>query len=92
MSAVANATSGSQTITPTAEYYQMSPSTVTTVTLGTGVEGQTVLFHNLVATNVVLIDTGATIGGGNITLGVDDVASFIYGGAAWVMQYTANNS
>lgn len=87
-----SALTGAQTITPTGTYYQMSPATVITVTLGAGTDGDLLIMHNLVTTNVVIIDTGATAGGGNITLGQDDNAGFIYGDGVWVELFSPDNS
>lgn len=84
---------GAQTLTPTASYYQMSPTSTLTLTLGTGVaEGDFLIIHSLVATSTVIVDTGATVGGGNITLAADDLAVFVYGGATWVEIASPDNS
>lgn len=85
---------GAQTLNPSATYYQMSPTATLTLTLGaTGVnEGDFLVVHSLVATSTVIIDTGATQGGGNITLAADDLAVFVYGGAVWVEIASPDNS
>ena len=39
-----------------------------------------------------IIDTGATAGGGNRTLGQYDVIGFIYNGAKWLESFFSDNS
>lgn len=89
-----NVATGAQTITPTKTYYHFAPTAVTTVTLATGaaVEGDLLILHNIVSTNTVIVDTGATQGGGNITLGQDDPAGFIFGDGVWVELFSPDNS
>ncbi len=85
---------GAQTLTPTATYYQMAPATVLTLTLATGSanDGDLLIIHNTVATNTTIVDTGATVGGGNITLAVNDLAMFIYGNSKWIEIASPDNS
>jgi len=85
---------GTQTMSVTASFYQFNPASVLTLTLDTdGVaDGDLLIIQNVGAQNVVIVDTGATIGGGNITLGANDTAIFVYGNSKWVMLSTANNS
>ena len=85
---------GTQTLTPTATYYQLSPATVLTLTLaiGSASDGDLLLLHNTVATNTVVVDTGATVGGGNITLAANDLVLFIYGNSKWVEIASPDNS
>jgi hypothetical protein len=89
-----NTTTGTQTITPTKTYYHFSPTAVTTVTIATSsaAEGDLLILHNLVTTSTVIVDTTATAGGGNITLGKDDPAGFIYGDGVWVEIFSPDNS
>lgn len=89
-----NTTTGTQTITPTTTYLHFAPTAVTTVTIatGSGVEGDLLIIHNIVSTNTVIVDTGATQGGGNVTLGQDDVAGFIFGDGVWVELFSPDNS
>jgi len=87
--------SGTNTITPTSSYLQTAPvDQVLTMTIATGaaVDGDILIVHNLNTTNTVIIDTGATAGGGNITLGQDDPAGFIFGDGVWVELFSPDNS
>lgn len=85
---------GAQTITPTYSYLQVSPVAVLTATLATSSaeDGDLLIIHNLVATTTTIVDTGATAGGGNITLGQDDIAGFIFGDGVWVEMFSPDNS
>lgn len=89
-----SALTGAQTITPTYSYLQVSPATVLTITLGVpaGCDGDILIIHNLVTTSTTVIDTGATQGGGAITLGQDDPAGFICGDGVWVELFSPDNS
>lgn len=85
---------GAQTITPTYSYLQVSPPTLLTITLATGsaAEGDILIVQNMVATNTNIVDTGATVGGGAIDLGANDLAGFIFGNGAWVEMFSPDNS
>lgn len=85
---------GAQTITPTYSYLQVSPTAVLTITLATGAaaDGDLLIIHNLVATTTTIVDTGATVGGGAITLGQDDLGIFIFGDGVWVEIASPDNS
>lgn len=89
-----SALTGAQTITPTYTYLQVSPVAVLTATLATGAaaDGDLFIIHNLVATTTTVVDTGATAGGGNITLNQDDIAIFIFGDGVWVEIASPDNS
>lgn len=89
-----NAQTGAQTLVPTATYYQFSPTSVLTLTISTtGVlEGDFLILHNLVTTSTTIADTGATVGGGVVTLGQDDLAMFIYGDGVWIEIASPDNS
>lgn len=89
-----SALTGAQTITPTYSYLQVSPTAVLTITLGVpaACDGDFFIVHNLVTTSTVVVDTGATAGGGNITLGQDDPAGFICGDGVWVELFSPDNS
>lgn len=89
-----SALTGAQTITPTYSYLQVSPTAVLTVTLGvpTACDGDLFIIHNLVTTSTVVVDTGATVGGGNITMAQDDLAGFICGDGVWVELFSPDNS
>jgi len=89
-----SALAGTQTLTATVTFYEFAPATVLTLTLATGGAevGDLLILSNTVATNTVLVDTGATIGGGNITLGLNDTAIFLYSNSKWIMLSTADNS
>ncbi len=86
---------GAQTLDPSASMYLMSPATTLTLTLATttSVTGDFVWFVSTVATDTVIVDTGATAGGGNRTLGTaGDVIGFIFNGSAWVEAFYSDNS
>jgi hypothetical protein len=85
---------GTQTLTPTATYYQLAPVSALTLTLATGsaVDGDLLILHNTVATNTIVVDTGATVGGGNITLAANDLAIFVFGNSKWVELASPDNS
>ncbi len=89
-----NTTTGAQTLVPTRTYYHFAPTAVTTVTISTTgvIEGDWLILHNLVSTSTVIVDTTATQGGGNITLGQDDIAAFIFGDSVWVEMFSPDNS
>lgn len=85
---------GTQTLTPTATFYEFAPTAVLTLTLATGsaTVGDVLILQNTVTTNTVVVDTGATVGGGNITLGQNDLAVFIYTNSKWVEIASPDNS
>ncbi len=86
---------GAQTITPTNRtLYNLNPTAVLTITLGTGeaTTGDMVIFANNVTTSTVIVDTGATAGGSNVTLGENDNAGFIFLGDAWIELFSPDNS
>lgn len=90
----AYALTGAQTLNPTATYYQMAPTATLTLTLGTtGVAaGDYLIVNNTVVTSTVIVDTGATLGDGDIVLGLDDIAGFVYDGTAWVETTAPSNN
>lgn len=85
---------GAQTLVPTATFYQFSPVSVLTLTISTtgAVDGDFLILHNLVATTTTIVDTGATVGGGAITLAQDDLALFIFGDGVWIEIASPDNS
>lgn len=85
---------GGQTLDPIASHYLLAPSSALTLTLATttAVTGDFVWFVSNVTTATVVVDTGATAGGGNRTLGENDVIGFIYDGAAWLEAFYSDNS
>lgn len=93
--ALSYTSTGAQTITPTNNsLYNLNPAAVLTVTLSTGAAqtGDIVIFANNVTTNTIIADTGATQGGGNITLGENDNAGFLFLGDAWIEIFSPDNS
>lgn len=89
------AETGAQTLTPSNSYYQLNPSATLTLTLGTGdaEDGDILILHNVNASNsVVVVDTTATQGGANVTVGTDDLALFIFGNSKWVEIASPDNS
>lgn len=91
---LANTATGSTTITPTTTYYQLAPTALLTITLATGsaAAGDLLILHNTVTTNTNIVDTGATVGGGAIDLGANDLAIFIYGNSKWIELASPDNS
>ncbi len=89
-----SALTGSQTITPTTTFYEFAPLTTLTITLATGeaTVGDLLILQNTVSTSTVIIDTTATQGGGNITLGANDLALFIFSNSVWVEIASPDNS
>lgn len=79
---------GNQTLTPTGSLYLLAPTTTLTVSLATGdaLPGDVVILMSTVATQTIITDTGATIGGGNLTLSNTYVVGFIFDGTAWVQD------
>ncbi len=86
------ALTGAQTLTPTVSYYELAPAAVLTLTLGTGSAGDYLILANTVTTSTVIVDTGATVGGGNITLGENDIAEFINVDGTWAEISSPDNS
>ena len=86
---------GAQTFTPAGTFYEFTPTAILTLTLGTSSAeiGDLLVIQNTSAvTNVVIIDTGATAGGGNVTLGTNDPAMFIYSNSKWIEIASPDNS
>ena len=85
---------GAQTLDPVASHYLLAPTAALTLTLATttAVTGDFVWFVSNVATSTVIVDTTATAGGGNRTLGVNDVIGFIFDGATWNEAFYSDNS
>lgn len=90
--ATAYTLTGAQTITPTTTYYELAPATVLTATLAGGTAGDLLILASTVATNTVIVDTGATVGGGNITLAENDIAVFIKVDDTWAEIASPDNS
>ena len=90
----ANVATGTQTITPTQTYVQFAPTAVTTVTIATAsaADGDFLILHNTVSTATTVVDTGATVGGSVITLGLNDLAIFIFGNSKWIEVASPDNS
>ena len=84
---------GTQTYTPTASYYALNPTSTLTLTLGTGDnDGDFLWLINVSAQSVVVVDTGATAGGGNRTLGQNDVIGFVWDNTKWIEAFYSDNS
>jgi hypothetical protein len=86
--------SGTQTYTPTATAYLLNPSGTLTLTLATGsaAVGDFLWLVNVSAQSVIVVDTGATAGGGSRTLGQNDVIGFIYANSKWLEAFFSDNS
>lgn len=85
---------GTQTLTPTASFYLLNPATTLTLTLATGsaTVGDLLILYNTVTTSTVVVDTTATVGGGNVTLGQNDLAVFIFANSVWAEVASPDNS
>lgn len=83
---------GAVTLTVAAEYYEVAPSAVLTLTLTGGSAGDDLIIANTVTTSTVIVDTGATVGGGNITLGENDLAVFKNVDGTWAEVASPDNS
>ncbi len=83
-----------QTLTPTASYYIVQSASAVTITLATGsaASGDFLYVVDKTSQAVVFVDTGATAGGGNRTLGNHDVIGFIFDGSMWVESFYSDNS
>jgi hypothetical protein len=90
--ATAYTLTGAQTITPTTTYYELAPTSTLTATLAGGTAGDLLILANTVTTSTIIVDTGATAGGGNITLGENDVAGFIKVDDTWAELFSPDNS
>lgn len=90
----AYALTGAQTLTPTASYYALAPAATLTVTLATGsaTDGDILILYNTVTTSTIVVDTTATVGGGNITLGQNDLAVFLFANSVWAEVASPDNS
>lgn len=79
---------GNQTLTPTGSLYLLAPTATLTVSLATGdaLPGDLVILISKVATTTNITDTGATVGGGNLSLSQYDTVGFIYDGTEWVQD------
>jgi hypothetical protein len=90
------ALSGAQTLTPTVSYYLLAPTATMTVTLATGDarQGDFIYLVGTVSTSTVIVDTTATAGGGDRTIGQYDVIGFIYdvGLSRWIEAFYSDNS
>lgn len=88
----AYALTGTQTLTPTASYYLLNATSTLTLTLGATAVGDVLILHNVGVSNTIVTDTGATQGGGAVTIGPDDIGLFIYGNSKWVEIASPDNS
>jgi len=88
------ALTGTKSLSITASFYELAPTSVLTLTLDTDAtaDGDILILSNSGSSNAVIVDTGATIGGAAITLGANDTAMFIKVNGKWVMLSTADNS
>lgn len=86
---------GATNVTPAGyTFLEVAPQTTLTITLVTSSaeEGDLLIVANTVSTSTIIVDTGATQGGGNITLGQDDLAGFIYLDGVWIELFSPDNS
>ncbi|MBN1815322.1 MAG: hypothetical protein JXA14_26055 [Anaerolineae bacterium] len=86
------ALTGAQTLTPTLTNYVLDPTAALTLTLGAGSCGDELRLTNVSSYSVVVVDTGATSGGGNRTLGQYDTIEFMYVDDRWVETGFSDNS
>lgn len=88
------ALTGTQTLTPTASMYVISSGSAVTITLATAgaAAGDLLWLVDNTAQAVVIVDTTATAGGANRTLGNHDVIGFIFDGTIWVEAFYSDNS
>jgi hypothetical protein len=89
-----NQATGTSEVSISGSFYVFSPTATLTATLGsTGVnDGDLLWVTNRTTETVVIVDTGATIGGGNLSLGQYDVLGFVYLDSKWMQMYAADNS
>ena len=86
---------GTQTLTPTASVYLFNPASTLTLTLATGdaAVGDFLWISNITSTaSVVVVNTGATAGGSDRTIALDDVIGFIFANSKWVEAFYSDNS
>jgi len=86
---------GTQTLVPTASFYQFNPASTLTLTLSSTnvLEGDFLWITNINASNdVVVVDTTATAGGGNRTVSKNDVLGFIFSNSVWAEAFYSDNS
>jgi len=90
----AYALTGTQTLTPTASTYVISSASAVTITLATSSAsaGDFLWLVDNTAQAVVIVDTTATAGGSDRTLGIHDVIGFIFDGTIWVEAFYSDNS
>lgn len=86
--------SGTQTITPANSFLTVAPTVLSTITVSAAgcSNGDLLVIVNTVATNTNIVDTGATVGGGAIDLGANDMAVFMCVSATWVEVASPDNS
>lgn len=84
---------GTQTLTPTASYYVISPTAAVTVTLGDGSGGDWLVLTNITSNDAVIADSNVrTATGGAITLGQYDVCTLLFTGVEWFLVSLSANS
>lgn len=83
---------GAQTLTPTLTNYTLNPTAALTLTLGAGSDGDVLKLVNISSYSVIVVDTGATNGGGNRTLGQYDYIEFMYVSDRWIETGFSDNS
>lgn len=88
------ALTGTQTLTPTASMYVVGSTGAVTITLATGsaAAGDFLWLVANTAQAIVIVDTTATAGGANRTLGNHDVIGFLFDGSIWVEAFYSDNS
>lgn len=86
---------GTQTLTPTASVYLFNPASTLTLTLATGgaAVGDFLWISNITSTaSVVVVNTGATAGGSDRTIALDDTIGFIFANGKWLEAFYSDNS
>lgn len=90
------ALSGDQTLTPTVSSYLLAPTSTMTLTLSItdAKAGDFIFFVGTVSTDTVIVDTGATAGGGARTISNADIIGFIYDAVSgkWLEAFYSDNS